>query len=123
MGAGAFATACLREDCSSLLTASATYQLHIPGGSSDTGQLVLYGASIVHGVSPHVKVLAEVASATASIVGDSFDNFPGALASYGIRFHNSALATDVGFMKPLLSDGSDELLLGLPFINVSYRWE
>jgi hypothetical protein len=122
VGAGAFATACLREDCSSLATASATYQLVFADGTSDNGQAIVYGGSIVHRVSPHVKVLGEVTSATARNNG-SFDQADGALVSYGVRFHNSALASDVGFMKPFFQGDDDPFLLGLPFINVSYRWQ
>jgi hypothetical protein len=123
VGGGAFATACLREDCSSLLTGSATYQLMFDGSSSNnTAQMVVYGGSIVHAVSPHVKVLGEVASAAGKVGGD-YDNLSGALVSYGVRFHNSSLASDVGFMKPIVASGSDDFLLGLPFVNVSYRWQ
>jgi hypothetical protein len=122
IGGGVFATACLREDCSTLANASATYQLVFADGADGTGQMILYGGSIVHRVSPHVKLLGEVTSATARDNG-AWDQAPGALVSYGVRFHNASLASDVGFMKPFFEDGDDPFLLGLPFINVSYRWQ
>jgi hypothetical protein len=50
----------------------------------------------------------------------TFCNAPGALVSYGVRLHNSNIASDIGFIPPMFSDS--DFLLGLPFINVSYRW-
>jgi hypothetical protein len=123
VGGGAFATACLREDCSSIATASATYQLAFATGSSGTGQMIVYGGSLVHRVSPHVKLLGEVTTAAAKDPGQDFDHAPGALVSYGVRFHTANIASDVGFMKPFFDDGDDPFLMGLPFINVSYRWQ
>jgi hypothetical protein len=70
-----------------------------------------------------VKLLGEVTSLAASTVSDAnFDNASGALVSYGVRLHTANIASDVGFMKPISGDASDPFLLGLPFINVSYRW-
>lgn len=120
LGGGAFATACLREDCSSILSASATYQ-HFFSGNND-GNLVIYGGSLVHGVSQHVKLLAEVASAAASGGSSDLDNMPGALFGYGVRLHTSNIASDIGFVRPVGEDTGD-FLLGLPFVNVSYRWQ
>ena len=31
-------------------------------------------------------------------------------------------AADVGFLRPIGRD-DDEFLVGLPFVNVSYRWQ
>jgi hypothetical protein len=122
-GAGAFASYCLRDDCSSLASLNATYQLAFAGRSDETAQAIIYGGSIVHRVSPHVKLLGEVTSMAATTVADSnFDNISGALVSYGVRLHTANIASDVGFMKPISGDGNDPFLLGLPFINVSYRW-
>ncbi|HET6146124.1 MAG TPA: hypothetical protein VFH68_01220 [Polyangia bacterium] len=123
VGAGAFASYCLRDDCSSLASLNATYQLGFAGRGSGTTQAIIYGGSIVHRVSPHVKLLGEVTSMAATTVTDSnFDNVPGALVSYGVRLHTANIAGDVGFMKPISGEGEDPFLLGLPFINVSYRW-
>ena len=121
VGAGAFASYCLRADCSSLASLSATYQLALDGGNS-TSSVVVYGGSIVHRVARHVKLLGEITSAAGGTGTSNFDNVSGALASYGVRFHNANLASDIGFMKPIFTDSSDPFLLGLPFINVSYRW-
>jgi hypothetical protein len=122
VGAGAFATLCLREDCSSLLSASGTYQLVLPGNG--TAELVVYGGSIVHSVSEHVKLLAEITSAAARDTGtnSTFDNAPGVLAGYGVRLHGSSFAGDIGFLKPFLKGQADPFILGLPFASVSYRW-
>jgi hypothetical protein len=121
LGSGAFASLCLRDDCSSLLSASVTYQLALGSGGARSSQFVIYGGSLVHAVSTHVKLLAELTSAAGKVNAD-FDNLPGALASYGVRFHTGALAGDVGFVRPMGSELDDEFLLGLPFVNVSYRW-
>jgi hypothetical protein len=125
VGAGAFASYCLREDCSSLASLNATYQLGIAGRGSDNTQAIIYGGSIVHRVARHVKLLGEVTSManTTAVADSSFSNVSGALVSYGVRLHTANIASDLGFMKPISSDGSsDPFLLGLPFINVSYRW-
>ena len=122
-GAGLFASACLRQDCSSLLSASATYQLALSSQSDQNIQYVVYGGSLVHAVSPRVKLLAEVASAAGRTSTDpALDNMPGVLAGYGVRLHGSSLAADVGFVKPFVSENDGDFILGLPFANVSYRW-
>ena len=84
--------------------------------------MLVYGGSIVHRVTPHVKLLGEVTTATLKDSNSSFDQAPGALVSYGVRFHTANIASDIGFMKPFFSSGSDPFVLGLPFVNVSYRW-
>jgi len=123
LGAGAFASYCLRDDCSSLASLSATYQLGIAGSGGDTAHAIIYGGSIVHRVARHVKLLGEVTSLATNTVADSnFDNVSGALVSYGVRLHTANIASDLGFMKPISGDRNDPILLGLPFINVSYRW-
>jgi hypothetical protein len=130
VGTGAFASFCLREDCSSLLSVSATYQLFMAQIRTLNGDPVLarthglvYGASLVHRVASHVKLLAEVSSASSHTATSGFENLGGVLASYGVRFHSNNLAADVGFVRPILSDGGgDAFLMGVPFINVSYRW-
>jgi hypothetical protein len=125
LGAGALASVCLRSDCSSLLSGSATYQLGFAFGDQSDGRahMLVYGASVVHRVGRHVKLLGELTSAAVRTESDDFDNAPGLLASYGVRFHGNSIAGDVGFMKPLITDDSDDVfLLGLPFINLSYRW-
>jgi hypothetical protein len=124
-GAGVLASYCLRDDCSSLASASATYQLVMPRGAGNTGHMVVYGGSLVHRVGRHVKLLGEVTSAAGGTgaAGD-LENLDGVLVGYGVRFHTNAIAADIGFLKPVVTDGSDDdLLLGLPFASVSYRWQ
>jgi hypothetical protein len=137
IGAGILVSVCLRSDCSSLLSGVVIYQLAFYGQDyeASTGHFVAYGASVVHRVSSHVKLLGELISATAStMVGpDRFDNAPGLRVNYGLRLHGTRFACDLGFMKAvvtnteddddfLLEVPGDEFLLGLPFINLSYRW-
>jgi hypothetical protein len=123
-GGGAFASYCLRQDCSSLVSASATYSLVMPGGFDDAAHTVIYGGSIVHRVGRHVKLLGEVASAAGGVTGSSdWENISGVLVGYGVRFHTNSMAADVGFIRPVGTDGDDEFLVGLPFVNVSYRWQ
>jgi hypothetical protein len=118
LGAGALGSVCLRDDCASLLSATAMYQLTLSGGG---GHALIYGGSLVQRLGNHVKLLGELASGAQ--VGNGFDNAPGLLINYGLRFHGESIAADVGFIKPLSSDGDGGgLLMGLPFANVSYRW-
>jgi hypothetical protein len=126
VGAGAFASYCLREDCSSLVNASATYQLGLSSAADSPAHVVIYGGSVVHRVGKHVKLLGEVASAAGGVglAGES-ENVDGVLVGYGVRFHTDDIAADVGFMKPFTGDGADDggFLMGLPFASVSYRWQ
>jgi hypothetical protein len=124
-GAGAFASYCLRSDCTSLVSASATYQLATSSASSDYAHTLIYGGSVVHRVARHVKLLGEVTSAAGGVgfAGES-SNVDGVLVGYGVRFHGDNLAADVGFLRPITGDSSDDdFLVGLPFASVSYRWQ
>jgi hypothetical protein len=122
-GVGAFASYCLRQDCSSLLSASATYQLTFAGSSDNVAQTVIYGGSVVHRVGRHLKLLAEVTSAVGHAGGET-ENLDGVLVGYGVRFHSDNIAADVGFLKPVTGGVSDGgFLVGLPFASVSYRWQ
>jgi hypothetical protein len=85
--------------------------------------LLIYGGSLVVRVSDHVKLLAEVASGGVGS-GDDFESFGGVVASYGVRFYGTHFASDVGFIKPFDKHGDGgELLMGLPFASLSYRWQ
>jgi hypothetical protein len=117
-GAGGLASVCLRADCSSLLSASATYE-HASGSGDDGGALI-YGISAVHRVGAHVKLLGELASAGNN---RSFDAQNSALLNYGVRFYGNSIASDIGFIKPIGSDVAGPFVLGLPFASVSYRWQ
>jgi len=124
LGAGAFASYCLRQDCSSLLSASATYQLAGSDASDNRANILIYGGSVVHRVSPHIKLLGEVTSAAGRDVNNDFENLSGLLVGYGVRFHGDNIAADLGFVKPIATSGDDgDFLVGLPFANVSYRWQ
>jgi hypothetical protein len=123
VSAGAFASYCLREDCSSLLTLSTTYELSAASGSSSRAQAFIYAGSVTHGVTPHLKLLAEVVSGSLWTANGDFASAPGALMNYGVRFHSQRMAADIGFLRPVSTeDVTGGLILGLPFINFSYRW-
>lgn len=115
-GLGGLASVCVRTDCSSLLSASATYQFF--GGSNQTDGGLVYGVSLVHRVGQHVKLLGELASASALDVNE-VGHF--GLLSYGVRFYGNSIASDIGFMKPLGVDGG--FIMGIPFASISYRWQ
>jgi hypothetical protein len=117
-GLGGLASVCLRQDCSSLLSASATYEFAT--GSGDHGGALVYGVSAVHRVGPHVKLLAELASAGTT---QSFDAEHSALLSYGVRFYGNNIASDIGFIKPIGADIGGPFVVGLPFASISYRWQ
>jgi hypothetical protein len=128
MGAGGFASFCLRDDCSSLLSASVNYQLAVDPTVSGRAHFVIYGGSLVHRLGTHVKLLGEVTSAAvgATPVGGGqtdFENLSGVLVSYGLRFHTDSIAGDVGFVKPFVDGPDDGLFMGLPFVSLSYRWQ
>ena len=120
IGGGAFLSACLRDDCSSIASASAIATKGFSNGRSSP-YAIIYGGSIVHRVRPRIKLLLELTSAAAASGGDA-ENIPGLLASYGVRFHTGSIAADVGFVRPFGEDTGD-FLMGLPFVNVSYRWD
>lgn len=123
MGGGALTSLCLRGDCSSLLSASATYNYMLADGGGHAHSVV-YGGSIVHRVGAHVKFLGEVTSALGGTSPTNTQNADGVLASYGLRFFGSTLAADIGFVKPVSSSGgTGGFLMGLPFANFSYRWQ
>jgi hypothetical protein len=117
-GAGTLASWCLRQDCSSLLSGSVTYQLVTSDESNEGAGGLVYGVSAVHRVGRHVKLLAEVASA-ANLRSPDFAD--GALVNYGVRFYSGSIAGDVGFIKPVGDGGG--FILGLPFASISYRWQ
>jgi hypothetical protein len=117
-GLGAFASACLVDDCSSLTSFSTT--LLVP--DFNQSMLLAYSGSLTQRISSHAKLLVEIASASFKDDHRDFENAPGLLINYGIRFHGKSYAADVGFMRPVGdSFYNDEFVLGLPFLNFSYR--
>ena len=124
VGAGAFASYCLREDCSSLASASATYQAGLRrGGQPGRPDVVIYGGSIVHRVGRHVKLLGEVASAAAGLAAELQKTSTALLVGYGVRFHTDRIAARRRLHQAGLRRATDGFLIGLPFVSVSYRWE
>jgi len=119
---GVFLSGCLREDCSSIVSASATATKGFANGESSSAYAIVYGGSIVHRVSPRIKLLSVLSSAAAAS-GEDAQNIPGFLASYGVRFHTNSIAADIGFIRPFGDEAGDDFLMGIPFANVSYRWE
>jgi hypothetical protein len=125
LGMGGYATACLRDDCASVVNASVNYQYATNYNSAGGAHLVIYGGALVLRATEHVKVLGELTSAAGRDSSQrSFENIDGFLISYGVRFHTGALAADVAFVKPVQTSVSttDNWALGLPFVSVSYRW-
>jgi hypothetical protein len=126
VGVGGYVSVCLRDDCASLLNASANYQYADSDNYSAAAHLLIYGGSLVVRATDHVKLLAEITSAVGRDSTDSsFQNIGGFLFSYGLRFHSESIAGDVGFIKPVVTGGgsvNDALVMGLPFVSVSYRW-
>lgn len=114
---GGAASYCLDETCAGLLSASAT----LSHSNQDDEEILLYGASLVHPLTRRIKLLLELDTATAFHDGES-DDLDGYLFGYGLRFFQGDIAGDVGFLKPVGQDfDGDELPLGIPFVNFSYR--
>jgi hypothetical protein len=124
---GALATFCLDEPCRSALHASVTGMAPIAENNSSENFLLVYSAGATVKVAKHVKLLGEVTSAGINDEDSGFDQAEGALVSYGVRFFSGSIAGDVGFVKPLYSDDEgdgdddDDFLLGVPFINFTFR--
>jgi hypothetical protein len=117
--AGPIATLCIDAGCDSTLSASVTWVHPLAPQSSDGNHAFIYGASLQARVSRHLKLLAEVDSASAITQG-TWDNAGGALVGYGVRFFDAKLAGDVGFLRPV-GGGSTNLLLGVPFVSFTVR--
>jgi hypothetical protein len=115
---GGVASVCLDDACGGLLSVSGTMS---QSNQDDTSKILFYGASLVHPLTRRIKVLLEIDTATAFLRGESKD-LDGYLFNYGLRFFQGDIAGDVGFLKPM-GEGvdSDDLPLGFPFINFSYR--
>ena len=122
LGAGALTSLCLNDDCSSLLSGSLTYQIVSSSGSNNTSHFILYGGSLIQRISAHVKLLGEVTSAASGNDSNDISNSSVVLLSYGVRFYAGSIAGDIGFIKPISDNYDGGILLGLPFVNVSYRW-
>jgi hypothetical protein len=122
---GVLGSLCMTDDCHSMLTASAQFIQPLSDREDTEGTAVIYSASALIKVSPHVKLMLEVASAGA-FTDDENENLDGALVNYGVRFFSGgSIAGDIGFIKPFAFDDEegddDDFLLGLPFVNFTYR--
>jgi hypothetical protein len=123
---GALATFCVDQQCRSAVHANVTGVLPIAANTNSEDFGVIYSLGATVKVAKHVKLLAEVTSAGIHDSEDGFSAGEGALVSYGARFFGGgSIAGDIGFVKPLgggEGDGDDdEFLLGIPFINFTYR--
>jgi hypothetical protein len=127
LGAGVVGSYCLSADCASLFSASAAYSLGLPFGDDRANHSVIYGGALTQRLGRHVKLLVEVGFA-AGMDGDgggnTIEQLQGVLLNYGLRFHGETIAADVGFIRPVIVDADyeDPFVLGLPFVNFSYRW-
>jgi hypothetical protein len=116
---GAAASLCFDAGCHSLINGYASAAFGISEG--DTEVPVLFGGAIIARVARRVKLVGEID--TAMVMGDEFVD--GYLGWYGVRFTSGEIGADVGFVKPfggeLEDDDNDELPLGLPWLNFTYR--
>ena len=115
--AGAAATMCLDADCHSGING----YLGTAFALTDEGNQfpILLSASIVQKLNKHVKLVGEVD--TGFVPGEDFDDVY--LGWYGVRFTSGAIGANVGFVKPFGPnvDTGDELPMGLPWVNFTYR--
>ena len=109
---GVLGSVCLDETCESLVSASATWAM----GNGSVSALI-YGGSLVAKLSEHAKLVLEVVTAAG---GADFEQAPGALLNYGVRFHSHNFAGDVGLVRPV-GHNVGAFVLGLPFVSFSYR--
>jgi hypothetical protein len=117
---GVIGSLCLDAGCHSLATVSVTAVKPL---SEDTdGIAFIYDASVSARLNPHTKLLAEVTSAGGSDGNGGFESADSGLFSYGVRFHSKNVATDIAFIRSFGDDGDDDdFILGIPFVNVTYR--
>jgi hypothetical protein len=73
------------------------------------------------GEHPRQAASGDSSSAAGQSGSSGLDNISGFLLSYEVRFYTGSLACDVGFINPV-GDSDDSLLLGIPFVSISYRW-
>jgi hypothetical protein len=114
---GGIASYCLDEGCGSLASLSVT-SMFSPAAEDSAG--FIYGASIIQRLNRRVKLMFELDSLAVK-VGDEWETADGALLSYGLRFYSGEISGDIGFIKPVGGDGDDDFVMGLPFVNFTYR--
>ncbi len=83
----------------------------------------VFAGSLAYRVANHVKLMLEADSAY--IAGNINEAANGFLAWYGVRFTSNIIGVDLGFAKPICTDGTDcsikELPMGFPFVSFTYR--
>jgi hypothetical protein len=114
---GGTASLCMDDACHSMLSGSLG-GISVSEDTSDPFGAVYYGASIVHRVAARAKLLAELAAVAADFDEEGQEALTA--LNFGVRFFSANLAADLGFVVPL-GEGDDELVLGIPFVNLSYR--
>jgi hypothetical protein len=118
---GGVASLCLDDDCASLASVTATTAFSSEGESSNA---FLYSGSLVHRLNRRTKLMLEYVSAAAKSETGGWDAAEGGIASYGLRFYSGEISGDIGFMKPVgenSDEADDEMPMGFPFINFTYR--
>jgi hypothetical protein len=120
---GGAATYCLDAECHSLINGFVGTAFAITENSGNQYPILLSG-SIVGRLNKHVKLVGEID--TGFVPGEDFEDVY--LGWYGVRFTSGSIAGDVGFVRPFGPDFDDdngddegEFLLGLPWINFTYR--
>ncbi|MCC6998411.1 MAG: hypothetical protein IT370_27615 [Deltaproteobacteria bacterium] len=123
---GGAVSLCLDPTCASLL--SGALQAGFALETDQHGVLpYLVSVSISKTIGRRVKLLAGFDTAGLTADGDN-ELADGGLLSYGLRFFSSDIAGDVGFIKPVClssrfeGDCDGGLVMGVPWVDFSYRW-
>lgn len=116
---GGVGTLCLDADCHSTINGYVGTAFAI---SEDNGNQfpVLLSGSVVGRLNKHVKLVGEID--TGFVPGEDFENVY--LGWYGVRFTSGTIAGDIGFVRPFgaeFDEDDNPLVLGLPWINFTYR--
>ncbi len=123
---GGAVSLCLDPTCASLL--SGALQAGFALEADQNGVLpYLVSVSVSKKVGRRVKLLAGFDTAGVTADGDN-ELADGGLLSYGLRFFSSDIAGDIGFIKPVClssrveGDCDGGLVMGVPWVDFSYRW-
>ena len=113
---GATASYCLTDDCQSLLSASVQF---LTGSERwrPTQSSSYFGASLIHRLSEHTKLVAEVTSGAELHPNPAAAG--GALPTVALRYFNHRVALDGGVMA-LAETGGE--LIPLPYVAGSFRF-
>ncbi len=117
---GGAATVCLDRDCHSLLNGYLGAGFLLETGVDQNAVPFLASVAWAQRLGRRVKLVVEADSGF--VVGEVNDVGEGLLVWYGIRFTSSAIGVDLGLVKPACDDcDTDDLPLGLPWLNFTYR--